>query len=55
MKHSQHSHGEILFHINENPLALRNDKARREYVNKRWYINYSIDFNMYIYSYVNVY
>ena len=33
MKHSQHSHGEILFHINENPL--QNDKARRENVNKR--------------------
>ena len=46
MKHSQHSHGEILFPINENPL--QNDKARRENVKKRWYINYSIDFNMYI-------
>ena len=31
-QHSQHSHGEILFHINENPL--QNDKATRENVNK---------------------
>ena len=52
MKHSQHSHGEILFHINDNPL--QNDKARRENVKKKMVHKLFYRFQ-YVYSYVNVY